>query len=575
MSRWFGFVVCAMFGLAMLFCGLQVPAHLRAVDAIVLQKAGRGTPSLVEGGLALVKQNQLGAAQLFLAAAQSAWLAESGKLDEAVDDLASRQPALRISGSVEHGALGALLGSDRATPKSNAGQPALRAEPFTPFIVRSENRTRALALAQASASPLAQALLRFRSLTNTVLFPPSSSTSGQALDAAVSIGGLLTEAGHLSPGLSNAMLALAKEANRPGNPQPLEEVLLDLMSLGRRFNWGQLARFVEPIKDAETLRVLSNLVRRGEGVPVLYSAVCLTGNAAGVAKYLTNFGATGLNDLRWSLGCGAGGVNELVQRNQRLCNSRICERIAALGLPGKFFGFGLDYSRREPLLALAGKWVLYLLGGFFVAAAFHCARRVPTLEQPLQVRGFHVAREFLFALGFLLVVLLLSEPFLAQGSQKVEMPFRLHLPMVGGAAPAGSSVAHKTFMNQVSLLTLLLFFVLQGLIYVACLVKLAEIRRQRVPTRMKLKLLENEDHLFDAGLYLGFVGTIVSLILVSLGLIQFSLMAAYSSTSFGIVFVVVFKIFHLRPTRRKLLLEAETESPGAATPAAHAYAAPI
>jgi hypothetical protein len=52
-------------------------------------------------------------------------------------------------------------------------------------------------------------------------------------------------------------------------------------------------------------------------------------------------------------------------------------------------------------------------------------------------------------------------------------------------------------------------------------------------------------------------------------------MAAYSSTSFGIIFVVVFKIFHLRPTRRKLLLEAEsapaeplarTVTPGLATP---------
>jgi hypothetical protein len=52
-------------------------------------------------------------------------------------------------------------------------------------------------------------------------------------------------------------------------------------------------------------------------------------------------------------------------------------------------------------------------------------------------------------------------------------------------------------------------------------------------------------------------------------------MAAYSSTCFGIVFVVIFKIFHLRPTRRKLLLEAEAESPEASTPAAHAYAAPI
>jgi hypothetical protein len=84
---------------------------------------------------------------------------------------------------------------------------------------------------------------------------------------------------------------------------------------------------------------------------------------------------------------------------------------------------------------------------------------------------------------------------------------------------------------------------------------------------MKLKLLENEDHLFDAGLYLGFVGTIISLIIASMGLIKFSLMAAYSSTSFGIIFVVIFKIFHLRPARRKLLLEAE-----AAAAPADAYA---
>jgi hypothetical protein len=70
-------------------------------------------------------------------------------------------------------------------------------------------------------------------------------------------------------------------------------------------------------------------------------------------------------------------------------------------------------------------------------------------------------------------------------------------------------------------------------------------------------LLENEEHLFDAGLYLGFCGTIISLILVSLGVIAPSLMAAYGSTSFGIIFVSIFKIFHLRPFKRKLLLEAE------------------
>ena len=158
-----------------------------------------------------------------------------------------------------------------------------------------------------------------------------------------------------------------------------------------------------------------------------------------------------------------------------------------------------------------------------------------------------------------MVALLLSEPFLAQENQKLDLPFRLHLPMSGSAVAAGTARVSPSVMNPLSILTLLLFLVLQALIYTACLVKLAEIRRQRTPARIKLKLLENEEHLFDAGLYLGFAGTIVSLILVSLGVIKNpSLMAAYSSTAFGIIFVSIFKIFHLRPARRLLLLEAET-----------------
>ena len=119
----------------------------------------------------------------------------------------------------------------------------------------------------------------------------------------------------------------------------------------------------------------------------------------------------------------------------------------------------------------------------------------------------------LFALGFLVVVLLLSEPFLAQGSQKAEFPLRLRLPGLASVAAIATPGAKTKLMDKASLLTLLLFFVLQAILYTVCLAKLAEIRRQKVPTPLRLKLLENEDHLFDAGLYLGFCGTIVSFIL--------------------------------------------------------------
>jgi hypothetical protein len=542
-------MACAILGLLMLACGLLVPMHLRAVDGSVLRKAARKTPTLTERGLALVSEKKLGAALLLSRTAKSEALAGNERLGAAVSNLAARNPGLELWGSSEP-RLETLFGTD--TRKLETNWVAI-----TDFLVAEANRTRVLALLRVSARPLARELLNTRVVTNTVIFPPAQSSSGQAFDAALSVCGLLLEEGHLSAGLSNAFFSLAYGSH--ANPQPFEEALLDLMSLGQRLNWGQMVAFVERIDDAETLRLQATLVRRSERqLPILFSAVQLSGNPKGVARYLTHFSQTGMSDLATSLRFGSGGVSELLERNQRVDDSWVSGRIARGGVDGAVLSWMSDLSWRMPWFALTLKWVLYLGGGFLLAAAMHFGRpAVSSLELPLQVRGLHFARESLFALGFLLVVLLLTEPFLAQESQKMEVPFRLRLPTVGSVVPAGSVRVHSQIMNQLSLLTLLLFFVLQGLLYTASLVKLAEIRRQRVPARIKLKLLENEDHLFDAGLYLGFAGTIISLILVSMGVIKPSLMAAYSSTSFGIIFVSIFKIFHLRPTRRRLLLEAE------------------
>ncbi len=547
MSHWVRFCICAILGLVLLVFGFLVPAHIRAVDASVLESAGHRTPGPVQSGLNLVDQNKLGPAQMLAAAARDQHLPGRERLDAAIANLAALHPKWQTWGGPEP-RFERLFELDTAAPKTVL-------EPATEFVIRLENRERVLDFLGASQHRLVKELLEFRAVTNTAMFPPSNSSSGQALDAALSICGLLDEADRLSSALSNSIYMLASSANHGGNSAQFEQVLLDFLSLGQRLNWVQLAEFVRPITDTETLRLQTMLVRKTDaGLPVLYTAVQLSGNPAGVATYLMTFSHTGLQDLGATFQFGSGAVKELLQRNQRLYFSRF--RLEAGG-EGSFVNFASSYCWQMPWFSLSMKWFFYLLAGFFLAAALHFARpAIPVLERPLQVRGFHVAREVLFALGFLLVVLLLSEPFIAQESQRVEFPFRLSLPTTGRLIAAGATRITPSVMNQ-SLLTLLLFFVLQGLLYTACLVKLAEIRRQKVPARLRLKLLENEDHLFDAGLYLGFVGTVICLILVSLGIIRFSLMAAYSSTSFGIIFVSVFKIFHLRPLRRKLVLEAE------------------
>ncbi len=403
--------------------------------------------------------------------------------------------------------------------------------------------------------------MRCRDLTNTVLFPPSASAAGQAFDAALCVCGRLIEDNALAPELRDALVERAKFANHGGDSEPFENMAMDVMSLGQRFDWEQLTAFIGGIKDPRTLDLLAGQARNAEGhLPVLFAAVELSRNPDQIAAYLNNFSQTGLSDLGAALHFGAGGVEELTRRNQRLYVSPTTRRLAASGPFAVFFRAGSEYALRVPWFALTVKWFFYISSGFLVALALHFARRpVDAIEEPLRVRGVHLARELLFALGFLLVVLLLSEPFLAQESQKTDVSFRLRLPGVAAATPgAPTNVKPQLFMTT-SLLTLLIFFVLQALLFCACLVKLAEIRRQNVVARVKLRLLENEEHLFDAGLYLGFGGTIVCLILASLSLTQFSLMAAYSCTAFGILFVSIFKIFQLRPVRRHLLLEAETE----------------
>ena len=99
-----------------------------------------------------------------------------------------------------------------------------------------------------------------------------------------------------------------------------------------------------------------------------------------------------------------------------------------------------DYSWVHPVWALIIKFLLFLGGGYALATAVRSAKPpTSTLEEPLQVPGFHVAREALFAIGFLLVALLVSEPFLAPEGAAPAMPFRLRVPAMAGAAIASRS----------------------------------------------------------------------------------------------------------------------------------------
>ena len=77
---------------------------------------------------------------------------------------------------------------------------------------------------------------------------------------------------------------------------------------------------------------------------------------------------------------------------------------------------------------------------------------------------------------------------------------------------------------------------------------------------LKLSLLDNEENLFDLGLYVGLGGTVLSLILLLvLDVKQDALIGDYTSTLLGILFVAALKIFVVRPYRNHLLMRQDDE----------------
>jgi len=347
-------------GLAALVCGWLVPAYLRAVDTAVLERAGKGGPSLVEQGTRLLKENKLGAAELLLEAARQEAIPERGELGLAVTNVAAQHPGWEIWGGGEP-YLQALFTSP-ARPRSSAQdaerkKPESASEPFTEWVVRLENRGTVLDYLRASRRPAVSEILECRTLTNTVIFSASGSASGQALDAALSIAGLLLAEDKLTSGLSHALFTAASSANRGGSSQSIEELLLDLLSLAQRFNWAQLSVFVGQIPDTQTLHQLGNIARKSEEqLAVLFSSVQLSGNPAGVAQYIMTYSQTGLKDLGASLRFGTGGVSELLKRRQQLYRSSLRQRAAQNTPLGVFSHVAVDYSWRTPGVALAAKW---------------------------------------------------------------------------------------------------------------------------------------------------------------------------------------------------------------------------
>lgn len=529
-----------LLGLGLLAVAWLLPVNLKSLNTALLREAGRDTQTVAGFGRDLLELDKPGPAALVRETARQTGDAGAGALGVIFDDFAAKHRDMMPWGGWDV-ALDPLLAGRNAAS-------AAESRAVLKFMVTQQARDNLRRYLAVSRLPAVQALLQTAELTTTQRFVPANRPGGQPLDAVILLTAYLWQTERLSASLQREVRVLAETAVRTGQMGELEDFYLDILTLGQRLNWVQLSELLRTTGSLGTVGQFAHLTRVApDHLPVIYTAALMTKSADKVAHYLITFGRPGVDSLRLALTFGQGAVEQLVQR-----------QVPVTGGAGPEFELGAAFALRHPELALLGKYVAFL-GGIFLLLRAMDLRLFRAIELALP-GAFPRMGSGLIALILTFIFFAFSEPFLLKAAPVSDYKLKLTIPALGVlAAPAAAPAAStNNTMDITTILSITLFAAIQVGMYLICLVKISEVARSSVPPPTKLRLMDNEENLFDGGLYIGIAGTATALVLQVLGIIDANLLAAYSSNLFGIVCVALVKIRHVRPYKRQLILEIQS-----------------
>ncbi len=533
-------------GLLLLACAWMTPVNLKSLTPALLREAGRGTAGVADYGRQRIESEKLGSARLILEAARVLGDPGAGALVLSIQNVETRRPEW-----VPWGGWDPFL-DPLFNLKENTGRAA--STPVLEFFITQKARQSLLLFLSGSRSLGVQSVLQTREIQGTARFVPATHPGGQSLDAVILLAALLYQSENLSGPLQRELRGLAEAAVAQKQMGPLEDFYMDLLSLGKRLNWMQLAELLRVSGGVRTVGEFAQLARvASDDLPLIYTAALFTGSADTVADYLMRYGKNGVADLRLAL-AGGEGAARLLLRNQIPVNHTA----------GPVLGPAASIALLHPHIVLVAKYFGFFFGAFCLFHALeHLLAAASPATPPLRARSGVLAA----MIGLLLV--LATEPFLVKAAPPSEFKLKLFLPVLTDSpvSPVRLESATPPTMDSATILSIGVFAFLQVAMYLICLFKIRGIERQSVAPQLKLRLMENEENLFDGGLYIGIAGTATALVLQVMGFIQANLLAAYSSNLFGILCVAIVKIRHVRNAKRRLILESQAAGAAPGLPA--------
>ena len=426
-----------------------------------------------------------------------------------------------------------------------------------PFLLQPEVRNQLKYHFKYSVNQNIQWILDTKNLMGWRFFKPVDSSSGAPLDAVINSFALMMEENSI---LDELLIDFKFHRNQSlqsvdASFNQIENTYKSILSLLNRYNWG-ICKAI--ISNCESLQEIQDLVRMALDSPedsnTILAASLLIDSVQKLNFYYQLHPKTGMADIEFALSLGTASLNELINTEKPIYRENKAMRSIQFLIPDWILEGMRKATFDSKTLGILLKLFLLLISGLAVSHFLLLQFR----ERRISAHSFNLAisADLAFATFFASLVVLTLEPSILQGESK-RPPDIATLDLINLSANSENTMLKSAAdpLDKVSIIILILFFLAQIAIYYYGLLRIADIKKQTKDPILKLELLDNEDNLFDAGLYVGLGGTVCSLILLAFGVLNASLITAYASTLFGIIFVAILKIFNVRPLRNSLIME--------------------
>ncbi len=304
---------------------------------------------------------------------------------------------------------------------------------------------------------------------------------------------------------------------------------------------------------------------------IIYGATLLSADPSGLLRYIENYpvfkrdgdkaaAVSALEDVSRAMSFGSNALKHLISRSKPINEKGFLSSLVSPIFPlfgGKIITY-LSHSYRG--VALMIKILLLVFSFLFFLLCIANILPKPSHHRSKSHFFLRWTVKLFGAVFVALIVVLSLEPNLLQTPRGQISVAGFDFALANLLAYANEESMADQNLTIVTAIIAGAFLLVQIVIFMICLSRISQVKNEDLKPGLKLSLLDNEENLFDLGLYVGLGGTVLSLILLLvLDVKQDALIGAYTSTLFGILFVAALKIFVVRPYRNHLLVKQDGE----------------